>query len=615
MRRFGDSTAVAQWIVGEVGRDVRMALPLGIGKATHVANALFAMAADDKNLKLDILTALTLERPSASSDLEARFLEPFVHRHFAGYVELEYARSLRDGALPANVGITEFFLNSGAWLSVPRAQQDYVSVNYSAASMDVILSRRINVLAQLVAIDESGPGPRYSLSCNPDVTLDILPELEERRARGEPFVFVAQVNRDLPFMPGSAEIDPARFDALLDDASVEFPIFAAPRRPVSTGEYMAGLHVASLVKDGGTLQIGIGSMGDAVAYALILRQRHNALFRNLVSSITGEPRETAPFEQGLYAASEMFVDGFLELYDAGILKRRSASGHVLHGAFFVGSRAFYDRLKAMPEGERALFDMCAVSFTNALYGSEDIKRADRRHARLVNTAIMADVLGAVQSDTLGDGRVISGVGGQHDFVEQALALRDANAIITVQSTRTKDGEIASNIVWQLDRTTIPRHMRDVVVSEYGVAHLKGVSDSECIMRMAAIADHRFAPDLLQRAVDAGKVAKGAVPAAKANMPAALEAVLAPARADGFFPAFPFGSDFTGPEQTALSALRILKQAGSSKMRLLQLMLAGVGRTPDDQQKAALSRLGLTGTIKDRAYRRLLLGAWRSKARA
>ena len=611
MRRFADADVLAGWIAERLGPEIVTGLPLGIGKATHVANALFARAKADPSLRLEILTALTLERPRASSDLQARMLKPFVKRVFEGYVELDYAEALRCDGLPDNVHVSEFFVNSGKWLSNTAVQQHYTSVNYTSVAPDIILRRPINLLAQLIAVDESGPQPRYSLSSNPDITLDVLPELKARREAKAKFLFVGQVNRDLPFMPGSAEMPAEAFDAILDDPSAEFPVFTVPRNPVSTADYVAGLHAASLVRDGGTLQIGIGSLGDAVTYALILRHRHNALFRELLAQITDERRETAPFEEGLYASSEMFVDGFLDLYDAGILKRRSASGPVLHSAFFAGSRDFLNRLKAMPEERRRDFDMTAVSFTNALYGGEEEKRRDRVHARFLNNAMKVDVLGAAQSDTLGDGRVVSGVGGQHDFVEQALALRGANSVIMVHSHRISDGEAEPNIVWQLDRTTIPRHMRDVVVTEYGVAWLKGASDGECIERMAAIADHRFAKDLIAKARSAGKLAKGVEVHAGANRPERLRDLLAGPRRDGFFPDFPFGSDFTSEERTALKALSHLKQCGHSKTALARTFASGLFARPDASQQAALDRLEIGTGIKDRVYRALLLGAWRA----
>src|SRR5262249_58584355 len=105
----------------------------------------------------------------------------------------------------------------------------------------------------------------------------------------------------------------------------------------------AGLHVARTVGDGGTLQLGIGSLGDAVAHALILRQQRNAEFRSLAARLDPAERapaglrENAPFELGLYGVSEMFVEGFLDLMHAGVPKRK-ADGRLVHAAFFVGSR-------------------------------------------------------------------------------------------------------------------------------------------------------------------------------------------------------------------------------------------------------------------------------------
>ena len=88
MRIYQDSRTLARDIFAHLGSALEVGLPLGIGKATHVINALFEEAEKDRSLTLDILTALTLERPRASSELEARFLAPFVERQFKGYVDL-----------------------------------------------------------------------------------------------------------------------------------------------------------------------------------------------------------------------------------------------------------------------------------------------------------------------------------------------------------------------------------------------------------------------------------------------------------------------------------------------------------------------------------------------
>ena len=90
----------------------------------------------------------------------------------------------------------------------------------------------------------------------------------------------------------------------------------------------------------------------------------------------------------------------------------------------------------MPVAERRLFAMRAISFVNELYGHEwELKVAQRRHARFVNTTMMVTGLGAAVSDALADGRVVSGVGGQYNFVAMAHALPEARSILCVRATR------------------------------------------------------------------------------------------------------------------------------------------------------------------------------------
>ena len=208
-------------------------------------------------------------------------------------------------------------------------------------------------------------------------------------------------------------------------------------------------------------------------------------------------RESDPFGAGLHGLSEMFVESFLDLMRAGILKRE-VDGTLLHAAFFLGSRAFYRALREMPEAELAKLRMTAVSFVNELYGDEAAKRRARVKARFINNAMMATLLGAVVSDALEDGQVVSGVGGQYNFVAQAFALDDARSIIMVRATREAHRRTASNIRWNYGHTTIPRHLRDIVVTEYGVADLRGKTDRDVIAAMLAVADSRFQDELLRQ---------------------------------------------------------------------------------------------------------------------
>src|SRR6202035_2264460 len=337
---FDSADRLADAIIARVGKKIVLALPLGLGKANHVANALFARAAADSSIRLRIFTALTLEKPDPSSELERRFIGPIAQRCFGGYPDLAYAVALRQG-LPQNVEVDEFFFQAGSRLNIPAAQQSYISANYTHA-LGAVLQRGVNVVGQLVAKRVRNGATRYSLSCNPDMTLDLL---TKRKSREVDFLFVGQVNSELPFMPGEGDLAADAFDVILDSPQTDFPLIAPPREPVDLVEYAAGLRVAGIVADGGTLQLGIGALGDAVAQALILRHHKNAAFRGLLQRLDAPAPapaaliEEKPFEAGLFGASEMFVEGFLELFHAGIL-RREVEGALLHAAFFVGSRAF-----------------------------------------------------------------------------------------------------------------------------------------------------------------------------------------------------------------------------------------------------------------------------------
>jgi len=597
-----DAGEIADAIIASVGKTIVLGLPLGLGKAPHIANALYARAAADRSIRLTIFTALTLEKPRYKNLLERRFLEPVIERLFGDWPELAYASALRAGTLPPNIEVNEFFFLAGRWMGVPLAQQSYISANYTHASR-YLIERGVNVVAQLVA----KRGGRYSLSGNTDITLDLFRARTEGRAR---FVVAGQVNSQLPFMPGEANLPAEAFDYILDGPSTEFSLFAPPHEPIGISEYAIGLHTASLVPDGGTLQIGIGKDGDAVAQALILRHRDNIAFRKALAAISPDAQgHLAPLGVGLHGLSEMLVAAFLQLIEAGVVKREVDEA-LVNAGFFLGPKAFYRTLREMPERQREKIRMTAISFTNQLYGDEDTKRRARVDARFINSTMMVTLLGAAVSDALEDGRVVSGVGGQYDFFAQAFALPGARAILTLNAVRGKGARATSNIRWSYGHETIPRHLRDIVVSEYGVADLRGRSDAEVIAALLAIADSRFQNELLAHAKDAGKIAKTyEIPAAyRNNTPQRVARALAPFRDAGHLPAFPFGCDFDETEQRLLPALEKLDTASQSPLALLAMAVAGLrgGEGP------ALARMKLDKprNVTDRFYRLLLRGALR-----
>lgn len=600
-------------VLSRLPTHIHMGLPLGLGKPNAFVNALYARISELPERRLTIYTALSLGRPAVGDGLQRRFIEPFVERVFADYEELRYLAELRNDSLPPNVRVEQFFMQPGSLLHSETAQQDYISSNYSHAARD-INAKGLNLIAQLVAATPEKP-VHLSLACNPDITLDLQPMIAKRRAAGETILMLGQVHSELPYMPGDAELPIDAFDLLIDEAE-QRRLFSTPNMPVTTQDHCIGLHASTLVRDGGTLQIGIGAMGDALAAALLARQGDNPGYQALLEALGLRSwqglieREGGldPFAQGLYGCSEMFVNGLLALAEAGVVRRPvDERGTLVHGGFFLGPQAFYQRLREMSLEQRARFAMTRISFINELYGEEDLKRHQRRDARFVNTVFGMTLLGAGVADQLEDGRVLSGVGGQYNFVAQGHALEGGRSILLLRSWREAGGEVTSNLFWRYGHCTIPRHLRDIVVTEYGIADLRGQTDSEVIARLLAISDSRFQDRLLAQAKEAGKLAQDFQldPRFTDNTPQRLEAIKA--QHARLFPEYPLGTDFTAEERDLLRALNWLK----SKFKLseaLELGKATLDAPGPEGYEAHLARMQLDHPqgLKDELYQRLLL---------
>jgi acetyl-CoA hydrolase/transferase-like protein len=260
--------------------------------------------------------------------------------------------------------------------------------------------------------------------------------------------------------------------------------------------------------------------------------------------------------------------------------------------------------------------MRGISFVNELYGHEwELKVAQRRYARFVNTTMMVTGLGAAVSDALGDGRVVSGVGGQYNFVAMAHALPEARSILCLRATRTANGTTASNVVWSYGHTTIPRHLRDIVVTEYGIADLRGRTDREIVEALVGIMDARFQQTFVGEAQRAGKLPKDwRIPeAARANTPEQLARKFSPWRERGLFAELPFGTDFTAEEIVLSKALRSLQAATQSwPGRLRTLVDALFNGSPVPAVQPHLARMGLAQaqSLSQVVQRRLLTTALR-----
>lgn len=700
--RFNSIEECVDALFATVGNHITLGIPLGIGKPNPLVNALYRRVKANKAFKLKIITALSLEKPHGHSDLEKRFLDPFVERVFGNYPDLDYVTDLRKGTVPANIEISEFFMKTGDYLDNPTAQQHYIYSNYSHVARDMLV-QGVNVMAQAVAAREVDGKLRLSLSSNPDVTLDALDLIRADKTRQ--VITIAVVNNDMPFMPNDADVAAESFDFLVTDPEGTHALFAPPNMKVSLQDYAIGLFASSLVKDGGTLQIGIGSLGDAIAQAIMIRENNNSSYYQMIQQVSGgQPSpltEYAKFEQGLYGASEMFVNGFMQLIEAGIIRRevfsdttlqrllnqkditldvtpgmldkllaeeaiesplrkrdvnylkrfgifrpevewqngelvlgaersgaslenpdnrtfihakclgtRLKGGIFMHGGFFLGPQDFYQKLRDMAPEQLAKIGMSRIGYINQLYGHEEIASLQRQHARFINTTMMVTLLGAAVSDGLDSGKLVSGVGGQYNFVAMGHALPDARSILMLRASRMHHGKVISNIVWNYGHTTIPRHLRDVVITEYGIADLRGQSDSEVIKRLLAVADSRFQDELLRVAKENGKIDRNyEIPASqRSNLPDIVESRMKPWRDLGLLPDFPFGTDFTADELTIVRALQKLKHATEHPLELVKMILGNIFSEKQVPEKY-LERMHLEEAhgIKLKLARKLFVG--------
>lgn len=710
---FDQAEKCVDQTIEKVGKKLRIGTPLAAGKPNLLLNAFYQRAKKDATIELTILTALTLEKPKGKSFLEKRFMGPFADRVFGDYPDLEYELDRTQNRLPENIKVIEFYFPAGKYMNNTQAQRDYISTNYTHVYRDM-LDMDVNVLAQMVCQDPENQTPGFSLSCNPDVTLDLIQEMRRQESTGKKVALLAQVNQNLPFMYGDAVVPESSFDFVFEHPDGHYKIFGPPKMSVSEADFMIGFYCSALIKDDGELQVGIGSIGDAIVYGLLLRQNDNAAYKKMADKFqldlmfSEEIKRSgglASFKTGLLGATEMLVDGFIHLYKAGVVKRKVYDsiplqrllnenkitedindeffetllktkviteplteaefdflqhfgifkgpeqlkfvegelvfsdntkikaqlnnpetlsaikaralgkklkhGTIMHGGFFLGPNDFYQSLKDLPTEERKLINMRSVRKINQLYGHEELDRMHRKNARFINTCMMMTLTGAAVSDGLEDGRVVSGVGGQYNFVSMAQELPDGRSILNLRSTRTTSkGILKSSFVTKYGHITIPRHLRDIVVSEYGIADIRGRTDEEVAKRLLNITDSRFQNQLLNELKSFGKIAADyMIPEMfRNNYPSSYAEPLKELKNQGYFPPFPFGTDLNEEEKVTGKALKYLKKETATPGKKLQTILKALLSSRERKFDPYLKRMQLDQPkdTTERLYQKLLI---------
>ena len=361
----------------------------------------------------------------------------------APYAKPEYRESFRLNAL---------FVGRNVRKSVQNGDGDAIPVFLS----DVPSLFHNKILPLDVALVHVSPPDRHgycSLGVSVDATLSAVHAAK---------MVIAQVNSNMPRTHGEGMLHISKIHAMVD---VDDPLPETPRHPLSDIEIRIGRHIASIVEDGATLQLGIGAIPDATLAAL---SGHRDL--------------------GIH--SEMFSDGVIDLVEKGVINGSKKRSHkeIMVASFLVGTRRLYDFVDDNP-----LVEMLPSDYVN---DTREIRRNPKVTA--INSALEIDMSGQVCADSIGQ-KYFSGVGGQMDFIRGAALSEGGKPIIALPST-TKNG--LSRIVPQLKTgagvVTTRAHVQ-YVVTEFGIVNLHGKNLRQRAEALATIAHPDFSEDICRQA--------------------------------------------------------------------------------------------------------------------
>lgn len=390
----------------------------------------------------ELLRALVARAPTLS-DVELVHLATF---GIAPYVEDRYEGVFR---------LNAFFIGGNVRQAVNEGRADYTPIFLSEIPA-IISSGQMRLDAALVSVAPPDPHGFCSLG----IHVDILPP-GIRMAR----TVIAQVNRYMPRVHGDTFVHVDEIDYFVehDEALLELP----PRAPDETSLAIAR-HIAQLIEDGSTLQLGIGGIPNAI---LTLLGNHHDL--------------------GIH--SEMVSDGVIDLCLGGVVNNRRKGLHPGKSvaSFAMGTRRLYDYLDDNPMWE----------FHETAYTNSPVVVARNHKMVSVNSALEVDLTGQVAADSIGN-RFYSGIGGQVDFIRGAAMSPGGKPILALPAT-AKEGTV-SRITPQLQPgSAVVTSRGDVhyVVTEFGVAYLHGKTVRERAMALMEIAHPDFREELRAAAVE------------------------------------------------------------------------------------------------------------------
>lgn len=364
-----------------------------------------------------------------------------IHTHGeAKYLEAPYNKAFH---------LSSLFVGSNTRKGVNTLHGDYIPVFLS----EIHHLFRKDIVPLDVAFVQISPPDKHGF-CSLGISVDVtLPAVEKAK------LVIAQVNPYVPRTFGDGTIHVSKIDFAVE---VNEPLSYADLTEISDIEASIGKHVAGLIEDGATLQMGIGNIP-------------NAVLKNLTN------------HKGLGIHTEMFSDGILPLVASGVITGEHKASHTgkILTSFAMGSQGLYDFIDDNP----------LVEFKEAAYTNDTALIRENPKVTAINSALEIDLTGQVCADSLGTYQ-FSGVGGQMDFIRGASLSRGGKPIIAMPAATAKG---ITKIVPYLNQgasvTTTRAHVH-YVVTEYGVVNLFGKTLEQRAKALITIAhpDHREALD-------------------------------------------------------------------------------------------------------------------------
>jgi len=343
--------------------------------------------------------------------------------------------------------INTCFVGANVRETVNTNRGDYIPIFLS----EIHLLFRRNILPIDVAVVQVSPPDKHGY-CSLGVSVDVtLPAVQTARK------VIALLNPRVPRTHGDGILHVKQIDALVE---VSEPIHQYPAGGISETEERIGRHVASLIEDGATLQMGIGNIP-------------NAVLRNL-----GGHRRL-----GIH--TEMFTDGILPLVESGVItgEEKAIERNMIVTCFAAGSQKLYDFIDDNP----------LVHFKEAAYTNDTAIIRQNPRVTAINSAIEIDLTGQICADTIGSLQY-SGVGGQMDFIRGASLSEGGKPIIALSSVTTKGISKITPLLRHGAGVTTTRAHVHYVATEYGVVDLFGKNLKQRADALISIAhpDHREA---------------------------------------------------------------------------------------------------------------------------